>query len=52
MHDQTDFYNSKEEKSIRWDDQDISIDWPIGSVLKISSKDEAGTLLKDADLPD
>ena len=48
----TDFYNPEEERSIRWDDQDISIDWPIGSVIKISSKDEAGTLLKDADLPD
>ena len=48
----TDFHNPKEERSIRWDDQDISIDWPIGSVIKISSKDEEGTLLKDTDLPD
>ncbi len=48
----TDFYNPKEEKSIRWDDQDISIDWPIDGDIEVSSKDEAGTLLKDADLPD
>lgn len=48
----TDFYNPKEEKSIRWDDQDISIDWPIDGDIEVSSKDEAGTLLKEADLPD
>ena len=48
----TDFHNPKEERSIRWDDQDILIDWPLGSVIKISSKDEEGTLLKDTDLPD
>ena len=52
MHDQTDYYNSKEEKSIRWDDQDISIDWPIDGDIEVSSKDEAGALLKDTDLPD
>ena len=48
----TDFYNPKEEKAIRWDDQDISIDWPMDGDIEISSKDEAGTLLKEADLPD
>ena len=48
----TDYYNSKEEKSIRWDDQDISIDWPIDGDIEVSSKDEAGALLKDTDLPD
>ena len=48
----TDFYNPKEEKSIRWDDQDISIDWPIDGDIEVSSKDEAGALLKDTDLPD
>ena len=48
----TDFYNPEEERSIRWDDKDISIDWPIDGDIKISSKDDAGTLLIDAELPD
>ena len=48
----TDFYNPEEERSIRWDDKDISIDWPIDGDIKISSKDDAGTLLIDTELPD
>ena len=48
----TDFYNPEEERSIRWDDKDISIDWPIDGDIKISSKDDAGTLLIDSELPD
>ena len=48
----TDFYNSEEERSIKWDDKDISIRWPIDTTPSLSSKDKEGTSLKKAELPD
>ena len=48
----TDFYNSEEERSIKWDDKDISIRWPLDTTPSLSSKDKEGTSLKKAELPD
>ena len=48
----TDFYNSEEERSIKWDDKDISIRWPFDTIPSLSSKDKEGTSLKKAELPD
>jgi dTDP-4-dehydrorhamnose 3,5-epimerase len=42
----TDFYNPQAEFSLRWDDPDLGIDWPIGNPV-LSAKDQAGVLLKD-----
>ncbi len=47
----TDYYAPEFERSIRWDDPDIGIDWPLsgGRLAAISDKDLAAPYLKDAD---
>ncbi|CAL1241287.1 dTDP-4-dehydrorhamnose 3,5-epimerase [Candidatus Methylocalor cossyra] len=42
----TDFYNPAAEFSLRWDDPDLAIDWPVKTPV-LSSKDQAGRRLKD-----
>ena len=42
----TDFYSPKDELTIRWDDPDIGIDWPIKTPT-VSAKDSKGLRLKD-----
>ena len=42
----TDVYNSAAEGTVRWDDPDIGITWPI-SATQVSEKDRVGPLLKD-----
>lgn len=46
----TDYYHPESEVSIRWDDADISIAWPIdiGTEPQLSRKDEQGLSFKDA----
>jgi dTDP-4-dehydrorhamnose 3,5-epimerase len=43
----TEFYNPKEEHSLRFDDPDIGINWPLGLTPTLSAKDEAALRLKD-----
>lgn len=47
----TDYYAPKFERSIRWNDPDIGIDWPLadGEQPMLSEKDAAAPLLKDAE---
>ncbi|MDH4056694.1 MAG: dTDP-4-dehydrorhamnose 3,5-epimerase [Gammaproteobacteria bacterium] len=47
----TDYYAPEYERSIRWDDPDIGIDWPLenGEVAAMSEKDIAAPFLRDAD---
>ncbi len=47
----TDYYAPTHERSVRWDDADIGIDWPIdpGEQPVLSPKDEAASSLSDAD---
>ena len=47
----TDYYAPEFERSIRWDDPDIGIDWPLtaGEQLVLSDKDAAAPFLKDAE---
>jgi len=47
----TDFYEPYCERAIRWDDQDLAIDWPIKEPT-LSEKDANCPLLKDAELPE
>ena len=47
----TDFYAPQFERSIRWDDPDIGIDWPLPAGTKpvLSAKDAAAPLLNEAE---
>lgn len=47
----TDFYAPQHERSIRWDDPDIGIDWPLpaGAEPVLSAKDAAAPFLRDAE---
>ncbi len=46
------FYAPEVDRSIRWDDPDIGIDWPLteGEPLTLSQKDMAAQFLKDAEI--
>ena len=48
----TDYYAPEHGRTIRWDDPDIAIDWPLkeGQAPSLSEKDEAGVALGDADV--
>ena len=46
----TDYYNPSVEQSIRWNDPDLNIQWPLvdGQQPSLSAKDAEGKLFKDA----
>ncbi|GIU13388.1 hypothetical protein TUM4641_33100 [Shewanella morhuae] len=46
----TDYYHPKSEVSVRWNDADIAIDWPLvdGELPQLSAKDETAFSFKDA----
>ena len=44
----TDFYCPRHERSIRWDDPDLAIDWPVREPL-LSPKDANGVAFREAD---
>jgi len=48
LYKTTDYYNPSSERSIRWDDPDLAIDWQLDAAPQLSAKDKAGALLKDA----
>ena len=47
----TDFYSPGDERSLRWDDPDVAITWPlvVGQLPTLSPKDAAGVCFKDAE---
>ncbi len=45
----TDFYAPDCEASIRWDDAQLSIDWPVGGQTLVSAKDRQAPLLRNAE---
>jgi dTDP-4-dehydrorhamnose 3,5-epimerase len=47
----TDFYSPKDERSIRWDDPALAVEWPLppGARPVLSAKDAAAPLLRDAE---
>ncbi len=48
----TDFYAPEHERTIRWDDPDLAISWPLadGQAPLLSEKDAAGAFLKNAEV--
>ncbi|WP_236238170.1 dTDP-4-dehydrorhamnose 3,5-epimerase [Pseudomonas faucium] len=50
LYKTTDYYNPSAERSIRWDDPDLAIDWGLQAPPLLSAKDQAGTWLANADL--
>lgn len=47
----TDYFAPEHERTLRWDDADIDIDWPLrdGQKPLLSEKDKRGVSLKDAE---
>jgi len=53
LYKTTEYYQPELDRSIRWDDPQIGIEWPLDEVVpKISPKDEQAPSLADADLFD
>lgn len=48
----TDFYDPTGDRSVRWNDAELSIDWPIPENVEpvVSLKDSTAPLLKDAEI--
>lgn len=51
LYKTTDYWAPEYERSILWNDPDLAIDWRLaGAEPILSAKDQAGTLLKDAEV--
>lgn len=50
LYKTTDFYVPECERSIRWNDGDLCIDWPLDGEVILSSKDGDAPLLDEAEL--
>lgn len=50
LYKTTDYYAPHAERCIRWDDPDLAIDWELDGQPQLSTKDQNGSFLKDADL--
>ncbi len=46
----TDYYSPEHDRSIRWDDPDIGIEWPIDGEPILSDKDASAPYLRDAEV--
>lgn len=47
----TDYYAPADERSIRWDDEELAIAWPIEGEPTLSKRDREATSLRSAELP-
>jgi dTDP-4-dehydrorhamnose 3,5-epimerase len=50
LYKTTDYYAPAHERSILWNDSDLSIDWRISTAPQLSGKDQAAKRLKEADV--
>ncbi|BBP74179.1 dTDP-4-dehydrorhamnose 3,5-epimerase [Pseudomonas gingeri NCPPB 3146 = LMG 5327] len=50
LYKTTDYYTPSAERSIRWDDPTLAIDWEFEGVPQLSAKDQNGKSLHEADL--
>jgi dTDP-4-dehydrorhamnose 3,5-epimerase len=49
LYKTTDYWVPEHERSVRWDDPAIGIQWPLEGTPQLSAKDQAGVLLADAE---
>ena len=50
LYKTTDYYAPAHERCIRWDDPQLAIDWEFEGSPQLSTKDQAGLSLQDAEL--
>ncbi|HSX70533.1 MAG TPA: dTDP-4-dehydrorhamnose 3,5-epimerase [Pseudomonas sp.] len=50
LYKTTDYYAPAFERSIRWDDPELAIDWQFDGIPQLSAKDQAAVVLRDAEL--
>ena len=50
LYKTTDYYAPEHERCVLWNDPAIGIDWPLPGEPLLSGKDQAGMLLKDAEV--
>lgn len=50
LYKTTDYYASAHERCLRWDDPDLAIGWPLTKFPFLSDKDQAGRLLREAEV--
>ena len=46
LYKTTDYYTPSAERSIRWDDPDLAIDWQLDMTPQLSAKDQAGGIFQ------
>jgi dTDP-4-dehydrorhamnose 3,5-epimerase len=49
LYKTTDYWHPEHERTLRWDDPALAIDWPLDGAPIVAAKDAAGALLADAD---
>jgi dTDP-4-dehydrorhamnose 3,5-epimerase len=49
LYKTTDYWAPEHERSLRWDDPAIGIDWPVAGTPQLSGKDAQAALLADAE---
>lgn len=50
LYKATDFYDPSSERSIRWDDQALAIEWPEDIIPSLSAKDAQGKLMIESEV--
>ncbi len=50
LYKTTDYYAPEHERSLLWNDPELRIQWPFDEAPQLSAKDQAGKLLRDAEL--
>jgi dTDP-4-dehydrorhamnose 3,5-epimerase len=49
LYKTTDYWAPEHERSVRWDDPAVGIQWPLEGTPQLSAKDQAGVLLAEAE---